>query len=580
MIYKKILVLLVILLILPCLALADEESITNPEIVKSMRAKITQTGGIDVTGTVTDVRFNISIPVDDEYQDIESITIGHDYEIIKDKYGNQYIELSFDKLSEDMEYDLEIIVSTRRRTGGTPKNFIDFLHPTDHAESDDETIIAFASNFKGDDFGKLASLTKWIHENINYNRNFYNVDETAVQTLNSKEGVCDEITNLLLASSRALGYRSAAVLGWTVGESKTEPHSWAEIYTDNEVIHNDPTWAEVGFLDAAHIKFAVRPDTVFPLVGVRGMSTGSSEISLKKTQTDVEVLEFEQEAFLDSQSELLDEYLWEDQYAVVRSQIAYDGCLLTEFKTQSCAVEGEEFLISERPSHIVYFCDEIDVFSIFKIPKGLDPSIQYTCPLTVYSYLTGSENIDLILRSGEPKGSVNLQMEKEILSPGESFTATARNSHIFTDYGEYSFEELSSEAPENSFTIYGYNSGALSDEGIVISSDKRFDISVSVPEVVLLGEETQISVFVKNLQTQSADVTVDLDGQKNSMLVTADNTTEFKYNITPETEKIQIVVKSGTFTTGITKTLPIRESNCMFDFICGIMDFFKGLFGG
>ncbi|MBR9682800.1 MAG: hypothetical protein GOV02_03930 [Candidatus Aenigmarchaeota archaeon] len=579
MIYKKLLVFLLILAIVPHLALAyhpdpTELTITNPETVKTMRAKITQTGGVEVTGTISNLNLNISIPVENEFQTIESISINYDYEIIYDAYGNQYIELNFPKVSEDIDYELEIILSTKRRIGGTPKTDTDFLEPTEHAESDDESIIEFSSQFKGDDFEKIASLTKWIHENINYNRNFYEVDDTAVQTLNSREGVCDEITNLLLASSRALGYKSAAVLGWTVGEFKTEPHSWAEIYTDNELIYNDPTWAEVGFLDAAHIKYAVRPDTAFPLVGVRGTSA-SGDLSLKTTNTVIEVLEFEQEPLLETSSEMLDTKLWEEQYAVVKSDIEYDGCLLTKFRSQSCAVDGEEFLIAEQPENVVYFCDETSVFSIFKVPSGLDSSIVYTCPLTIYSYVTGREDIDVELRSSERGGTVNLQIDKDILGPSEQFTASSLGSHIFTDYGGYGFGELISESPETNFRLYGYNAGTLVQQEIAVSSEKEFDITVSLPESAKLGEETKITVIVRNLKNESANVVVELNGQSDRGLITPDNIAEFTYTIVPKTDKVQIVVKSDTFTIGITKTLSIQSDSI----IDSILDFFRSIFG-
>ena len=581
--YRKMLALLVILAILapPVLAYHPEPTeltIENPEIVKTMRARITQTGGVDVEGSISALTLNISIPAETEFQTIESITIDHDYEIVYDEYGNQYLELSFPKVTDDIVYNLEIVVSTQRRTGGTPRTDVEFLHPTGHAESDDPTIIEFASGFKGNDFEKIASLTKWIHENINYNRNFYEVDDTAVQTLESREGVCDEITNLLLASSRSLGYKSAAVLGWTVGEFKTEPHSWAEIYTDSTIIHNDPTWAEVGFLDAAHIKYAVKPDTLFPLVGVKATSTDGGNISLKTTETDIEVIDFEQEPLLDTQSTILDTKLWEGQHAVVKSEIEYDGCLLTKFRSQSCGLEGKEFLTSKEPSKIVYFCGQTNVFSIFEIPTGLDSSITYTCPLTIYSFVTGREDIDVELRSGERGGTVNLQIDKELLGPGEQFTATSPGSHIFTDYGAYDFGELVSASPEISFILYGYNAGTLVEQEIDVSSEREFDIIVSLPEFAVLGEETEVTVIVRNLKDEPANVEVELNGQTDFGMITPSNTGEFTYTIVPQTDKVQIVVRSGTFTTGITKTLPI-VSNAV-GIIEAILNFFRSLFGG
>ena len=406
--YRKILVILLVLAILPniVIAQAQETTITNPEMVKSMKAKITQTGGVDITGSISDLTLNVSIPIEDQFQTIESITVNHDYELITDEFGNRYIEMYWAEATEDIEYTVEIVVSTQRRLGGSPRTDSKFLQPTDHVESESQEIIDFASQFEGDDFTKIATVTEWIHENIYYDRQFYDVDDTALQTLRAKRGVCDEITNLLLASSRSLGYHSAAVMGWVVGEKITEPHSWAEIYVGNELIHNDPTWAEVGFLDAAHIKYATLSDTVFRMVGVKGRVGSGDDLQLIQTTTKIELIGVVQEPLTQTTSVLENPTVWEDEIAVIKTDINYNGCLLTKFRAQSCEFEGKEFLEALEPEQIIYFCDQTTITSSFKVPTGLDPGASYTCPLTVYSYVTGREDIDVNISSMAQTGSI------------------------------------------------------------------------------------------------------------------------------------------------------------------------------
>ena len=112
---------------------------------------------------------------------------------------------------------------------------------------------------------------------------------------------------------------------------------------------------------------------------------------------------------------------------------------------------------------------------------------------------------------------------------------------------------------------------------ISVSSDREFDIVVSLPETAVLGEETEVTVIVTNLKDEPANVVVELNGQTDSGTITPNNRGEFTYTIVPETDKVQIVVKSGTFTTGITKTLPIATSGGIIE---AIINFFRALFGG
>ncbi|MEM4260758.1 MAG: transglutaminase-like domain-containing protein, partial [Candidatus Woesearchaeota archaeon] len=76
----------------------------------------------------------------------------------------------------------------------------------------------------------------------------------------TKQGVCDEITNLFISMNRALGIPAKFVSGiaYTNLENVDPwgPHGWAEVYfPDYGWIPFDVTYGEFGYIDSAHIKF-------------------------------------------------------------------------------------------------------------------------------------------------------------------------------------------------------------------------------------------------------------------------------------------------------------------------------------
>jgi len=399
--HKKILLFLMVLLCVPTLAFAQTGSAAmgNPEIVKTMRVNITQTGEITVAGSASDLYVNVSIPVEDGFQKVESMSVNYDYKLTADKFGNRFVQMHWDKPPGKIEYVVSMVVSTSRRIGGVSRSEPEFSLPTEHAESNDQKIVDFASQFNGSDFERIASVTKWIHSNVKYNIDLFDVDETAVQTLDSREGVCDEITNLLLASARAMGYSSAAVFGWAIGENRTEPHSWAEIYAPSGVIQVDATWAEAGFLDAAHIKYATIPDTLFATGGARASVSGGGKIELVTGNTKIEVLEFIQEPLVDSASVVSSINPRAGGDVVIDTDLSYGGCILTDFYVQSCEVDGKPFLSASTPSQIIYFCDNAKMSSILKIPGDISSDAVYNCPVSVYSHAGETEVVDVQIGS-------------------------------------------------------------------------------------------------------------------------------------------------------------------------------------
>lgn len=400
---KKLLFILIILLSTP--ALAD----INPQTVNKMTAEVTEIGYVETLGNVNNVQINLTIPQEDSYQSINSFDVSYNngicsgscsYGFVYDKFGNRLLSLNWQNPKDSINFQVKFTVSVSRRYSVDKKTFQEFLEPTNLVQSTDSEIADLASNARGTDFEKVAYLSKWINENIKYNTIYSDVNIPSTEILQLKTGVCKEFSNLLVSFLRNLGYYSAVTVGYVYpgriyGGETFQPHGWTEVYTDDGII-SDPTWAEVGYLDATHIKFATFPDSSWTFSSAYSAGLGNFKVNLKNTNVSVKILSYDEQPTLSFSSEFLENNIWKG-YAVLKTDITTDKCLLTKIDVRSCVSnQGIPFLEKINEDNVTYFCDNKTVFTIFKIPD-LKENMQYSCPVAVLVYGSNQQNVSLSL---------------------------------------------------------------------------------------------------------------------------------------------------------------------------------------
>ncbi|MGV8169646.1 MAG: transglutaminase-like domain-containing protein [Candidatus Nanoarchaeia archaeon] len=110
----------------------------------------------------------------------------------------------------------------------------------------------------------VFKLADWVNTNIEYNLSSSNVEASLPSSwvYENKQGVCDEISNLFISMCRSLGIPARFVSGiaYTDDEQFTNnwgPHGWAEVYFPGYGwVPFDPTYGQLGYVDATHIKFS------------------------------------------------------------------------------------------------------------------------------------------------------------------------------------------------------------------------------------------------------------------------------------------------------------------------------------
>src|SRR3989344_4085432 len=102
-------------------------------------------------------------------------------------------------------------------------------------------------------------IADWVENNIQYNLSTLTADvvQPSSWVLIHKEGVCDELTNLLVSMMRSLGVPAKLISGMAYTNTRDEwgPHAWAEVYfPDKGWVPFDITYKQFGWIDPTHLK--------------------------------------------------------------------------------------------------------------------------------------------------------------------------------------------------------------------------------------------------------------------------------------------------------------------------------------
>ncbi|MFP4190299.1 MAG: transglutaminase-like domain-containing protein [Candidatus Woesearchaeota archaeon] len=150
-----------------------------------------------------------------------------------------------------------------------------YLQSAELIDSDDPEVAAKAAELvEGiDDYYEVVlTLARWVNENVDYNLSTLNEDaeRSASWVLQTRRGVCAEMTSLFVAMLRSLDIPARYVSGVSYTDSELfdfnwGAHGWADVYFPGHGwVPFDVTYGQYGYVDPSHMKLRETLDSGEP----------------------------------------------------------------------------------------------------------------------------------------------------------------------------------------------------------------------------------------------------------------------------------------------------------------------------
>lgn len=340
------------------------------------------------------------VPLNDYRQEVLSINYQPDGELTNE-------ELYY-KFQEPNSFDLNID-STIRTSSDTikirekvdypiqelPSNKTKYTRHTGLIDSNEEIARLAAELSAGEDdlYQVVFNTNDWVMQNIEYNLSTLaaEADMPSSWVLEEEQGVCAEMTNLFISLLREQGIPARFVTGVAYTESELfdynwGPHGWAEVYIPNNGwIPIDPTYGQIGFVDASHIAVYKGVDSsIYPTsyswradgydLSMSGLEIDKEVVSVgdsRDNEVNVSLSFEEDEARLGS-------------YNVVRAEVVNEKDYYVARTFSISKIDGLE-LVSDREQSVLLEPDETGTLEwVVKIDE-LESGFTYSFPISIYN---------------------------------------------------------------------------------------------------------------------------------------------------------------------------------------------------
>lgn len=121
-------------------------------------------------------------------------------------------------------------------------DLIPFLFPSRYCQSDRLQRLAYKEFGQIDDvYSKVAAISNWIYNNVEYLSGSTNASTSAVDTILERAGVCRDFAHLGIALCRSLSIPARYFTGYAFQLNPPDFHACFEAYINDRWIFFDPT---------------------------------------------------------------------------------------------------------------------------------------------------------------------------------------------------------------------------------------------------------------------------------------------------------------------------------------------------
>jgi hypothetical protein len=429
---------------------------------------------------------------------------------VLDEFNNKYVSFIITE-NGDFNYELiadieisSLIYEMSDYNVSKPIESVEiYTQPSEKVESGSTEIITLSKNklLTNSFLDSVNKTVLWVNDYVEYAsgddfQKYYLLQRSAVETLISKKGVCDEFANLGAGMLRAKGIPTRLAIGITFDGKEWGNHAWIGVYHEKfGWIPSDPTFRESGFVDATHIKLGSFTDVTLSLAKAFFPSTANVSFY---TQTIPEVNITSKEYFdaveLDSNTSQLKAQNWNNIYLTIKNKTNSTITAPVNIKESY-----SELIIQDKKKSVM-----------------LAPGETKTLQFKIYPNIELSKN--QIAKGTITFNSLSAPYEKEFtINPGQK-----------TNVGEVIIKDITPIAHEGKLQIQIITNNFYADE-------KTIDVNIRNNGTQLNSTEV-LPGFSSKTTTKDFDLHAD-----NAYYVSITTpTTVFTQTIVPEKQKIVI----------------------------------------
>lgn len=546
-------------------ATKSEKIVLNPKQVAEARFRIALSGSLSAEGNIDYANLTLGIP----QEGVEDVKVTADsWRYVNDDFGNRLVLMEWKNPRGVIQYRVETIATNKARE--TQEKPI-ASNPSYLKENDQirftPALRSMAFPFERS-MRRAAELTTWVHNYVNYDLSLVSQLKPSDWVYENRRGVCVEYANLLVALLKISGIPTRYIVGYAYStvEQKLIGHTWVEILsTDGTWIPLDPTWLEAGYLDATHVKTAVREDAN-QTEKLAYSGNGKINIAWNRNEDEIELLSYRAANVTDIS--LAANGIATNEYGLAKATISAKSCTIADVNMTSCTGESGRILNIFEAERKEWLCTDKNIYWVYNA-SPLKAGFVYTCPLAVYDQ-TGSNAKTEIKISGNKAAEEIRISGPDTATIKENFVLLASAKGAFVFFSPKLGESKNSAwnitlAAAGSHRFYLYSNGALATKDVTIVEKKEFSVTAIAPKNVTLNGTFILYVTAENLlDKKTAKIGVDFDDEiiEKELTFAPRETKTIEFNITAAktgVRKISAAALSDTISSYSTSILVYSE---------------------
>lgn len=483
-------------------------------------------GNAEITATITspimldEVNYTLYAP-----QKYDSLTASTMYSKERDKYGNERLVLNwkgFGGALVDIKNGIKnsAIFSNVAAVGlpyVPPRELFQYVAGSQSIPLTDEIREKAREISSGSEnaFEAVASISHWVYTNVKYDIAFGGELYDSSWVYKNRKGTCDEFSNIFIAMVRSIGIPARYAAGIVYSKGGWDYHAWAEVYLDGW-FPVDPTWNEVGWLDASHIPMGSFVDGKENLATIGYIAEQKTSIKSTAPKATVDVIETRglPEVFYVSY-ETFPKTIGSGRYAVIEAKITNTGtgCLATSSEITSRIDDNGEKIVSFEggDNHLISICPGEDkkVHFIMKSRENLPKGYVFSKLSDIKTFLGKTITPDVEIDTNERKSSaLLLRVDRAEAEKGErvGYEITGDNYRVYSTLPTEGDKIIASKAGSHYIIAIDGTGNAIKKELKVIEKLPFKVTSITHPDKVNCGDEFNITFSVDGAKRAKIEI--------------------------------------------------------------------------